>query len=342
MSMQLKSKRDIWAKRARTWVFAAVCGAWAAGAHCAVRVDLFQATVPLVERTEAGQTAAFQAAMRGVLVRVTGRRGGDQDPGLAPLVTDARRYVQQFRGAPDNQLWVAFDAAAIERWLSQNGQPLWGRDRPSTFVWLAISSGAGTGYVATRDDQSELKNSLDALAAERGIPLIWPGTADLQANHVDYGAINNLSATTLADIARHLGADAVLIGRAGAPLAAANVRWVHVFQDRSSEFSGAGAGVERAADAYAALFATSGAPAPVDIEVTGMADVRSYAGVQSYLESLTFVTHVAVRAMSGDTVQFRLTTRGGADALQRALALGGRLEAAEGGDGGVPRFRLRR
>jgi len=231
MSMQLKSKRDIWAKRARTWVFAAVCGAWAAGAHCAVRVDLFQATVPLVERTEAGQTAAFQAAMRGVLVRVTGRRGGDQDPGLAPLVTDARRYVQQFRGAPDNQLWVAFDAAAIERWLSQNGQPLWGRDRPSTFVWLAISSGAGTGYVATRDDQSELKNSLDALAAERGIPLIWPGTADLQANHVDYGAINNLSATTLADIARHLGADAVLIGRAGAPLAAANVRWVHVFQD---------------------------------------------------------------------------------------------------------------
>ena len=58
-------------------------------------------------------------------------------PRLSPLLGNARRYVQQYRGAPDSQVWVAFDGAAIERWLTQNGQPLWGHERPTTLVWLA-------------------------------------------------------------------------------------------------------------------------------------------------------------------------------------------------------------
>lgn len=310
------------------------------GARASVRVDLYQVAVPLADRSEAAQAAAFQAAMRAVLVRVTGRRGADQDAGLAPLLNDARRYVQQYRPAPDGQLTVAFDAAAIDRWLAQNGQPLWGRERPSTFVWLAVATGGGA--VVTRDDTSELKMSIDVQAAERGIPLMWPSNADLQTNHVDYAALGNLAPSTLLEIARRQGADAVLIGHAANATALANVRWVHLFQDRSSEFSGSGQGVEHAADTYAAVFVASGAPAPVDIEVTGIADVRAYAAVQTYLESLTFVSRVAVQAMSGDTVRLRLTTRGGADSLQQALKLGGRLEAVAAGDDGVQRFRLRR
>src|SRR3984957_17090508 len=43
------------------------------------RVDLFQAQAPLDGRSEVAQTAAFQAAMRIVLVRVTGRRTADED-----------------------------------------------------------------------------------------------------------------------------------------------------------------------------------------------------------------------------------------------------------------------
>ena len=53
---------------------------------------------PLADRTEAAQTEAFQTAMKTVLVRVTGRRSAEDDPALAPLVANARRYVQQYRG----------------------------------------------------------------------------------------------------------------------------------------------------------------------------------------------------------------------------------------------------
>jgi len=78
--------------------------------------------------------------MKIVLVRVTGRRSAADDPALAPLVGNARRYVQQYRGTPDNQVWVSFDGPAIERWLTQNGQPLWGHERPTTFVWLTAQT----------------------------------------------------------------------------------------------------------------------------------------------------------------------------------------------------------
>ncbi len=304
------------------------------------RAELYQATAPITDRSEAAQTAAFQTAMKTVLVRVTGRRSADEDPALAPLVAVARRYVQQYRTAPDNQLWVSFDGPAIERWLTQNGQPLWGHERPTTFVWLAIQTGAQSGSVITADDTSELKSSLDAAAALRGVPLLWPSAADLQKNHVDYSAVNP-AAPALGDLGRRLGGEGVLIGRATNNTASANVRWTHLFQDRSSEFSGSMEGINRTADLYAGLFAASGNLGSVDIEVTGIGDLREYANVETYLESLTFISHVNVVALTGDTIRFRLTTRGGAESLQRTLSLNGKLQPIAAGDNGIQRFQLR-
>jgi hypothetical protein len=118
------------------------------------------------------------------------------------------------------------------------------------------------------------------------------------------------------------------------------VRWTLLFQDHSSEFSGTLEGVNRTADLYAGLFAASGSLAPVDIEVIGVGDVRQYANLQAYLESLSFISRVNVAALTGDTVRFRLTTRGGAESLQRALSLNGQLQPIAAGDNGVLRFQL--
>ncbi len=324
-------------------VGAACCGD---AAFALTRTEIYQATVPVTDRSEGAQSAAFQAAMRIVLIRVTGRRTADEDAAFAPLLGNARRYVQQYRGAPDGQLWVAFDGPAIERWLTQNGQPLWGRERPLTFVWLGELTGPQAGTLVTAEDTSELKGAVDAAAELRGVPLLWPSAADLQKNHLDYSSLGGAAAasgvSSLADIAHRLGADAVLIGRASNATAAASVRWTHLFQDRSSEFSGTAEGVNRAADLYAGLFAASGSLAPIDIEVSGIADLRDYAAVQTYLESLTFISHVSVQALTGDVVRYRLTTRGGIESLQHTLAMNSRLQSLPAGDNGVQRFQLRR
>jgi hypothetical protein len=306
------------------------------------RAELYQATAPVANQSEAARSTAFAAALRIVLVRVTGRRTAEEDPTLAPLINNAGRYVQQYRVAPDNQLWVAFDGAAIERWLTQHGQPLWGGERPATVVWLAVQTGPQAGTVVTADDVSELKTALDAAAVVRGAPLLWPSAADLQQDHLDYAALIGASPSTLAELGHRLGGEGTLIGRATNATLAAGVHWTFLFQDRSSEFSGAVDGVNRAADTYAGIFAVSGTLGAVDIEVTGVTDLRDYALVQRYLESLTFIARVGVEALNGDTVRFRLTTRGGPEPLQHALALDGRLQPIATGDNGVQRFQLRR
>jgi len=307
----------------------------------AIRSDLFQATAPLADRSEAAQSTAFQTALRTVLIRVTGRRTAGEDPALAPLVNEARRFVQQYRAAADHEVWVAFDAAAVERWLAQNGQPVWGRERPTTLVWLAVQTDAQSGTVLTQGDSSELKTQLNAAAEERGITLLWPSSADLQNNKLDYAAVMSAPPATLAALARRLGADGTLVGQANNPGAAASVRWTHVFQDHSAEYTGALEGVQRAADTYAALFATSGNFTPVEIEVSGVGDVRQYAEALNYLESLAFISHLSVETLAGDTVRFRLTTRGGPEPLHRALSLNGLLEPDASTDGGIQRFHLR-
>jgi len=55
-------------------------------------------------------------------------------------------------------------------------------------------------------------------------------------------------------------------------------------------------------------------------------NLTDYAYVQSYLESLAIISHVGVESLSGNVVRFRLTTRGGAEALHNALPLSGRLQ----------------
>ena len=304
------------------------------------RVELYQATAPLLERSEAGQEAAFEAALRTVLIKVTGRRGVDQDPSLAALIASARRYVQQYRAAPDNQLWVAFDGAALDRWLTQNNQPLWGGERPTTFVWLTVPTGQA-GTVITADDTSPIKGDATAAAAQRGVPVLWPTSAELSRNHLDYAAVAAATPATLTELAHRFGGEGVLIGRVANSGDATAVRWVYLYQDHSSDFSGPPAeAVNRAADTYAGLYAVSGTLAPVDIEVAGIADLKDYASVQSYLESLSFISHVGVDSLSGNTVRFRLTARGGAESLQHALALNGRLQPIATGENGIQRFQL--
>jgi hypothetical protein len=304
------------------------------------RAEMYQATTAVSDRSEAAQSAAFQNAMRTVLIRVTGRRSADEDPALGPLISNARRYVQQYRAAPDSQLWVAFDGPAIERWLTQNGQPLWGHERPTTLVLLAVQTGAQNGSVSATEDSSELKAAIDAAAVARGLPLVWPSGAELQKYHIDFATVNNGSPSAFADIGRRLGSEGILVGRAAGAAANVNIRWTHLFQDRSSEYSGTLEGVNRAADLYAGLFAASGSLVPVDIEVIGVSDLRDYASLETYLESLTFISHVSVESLTGDTVRFRLATRGGGDSLQRALSLNGRLQPVAAGETGIQRFQL--
>ena len=301
---------------------------------------MYQATAPARRPLRRGDSAAFQTAMKTVLIRVTGRRNADEDPALAPLVSNARRYVQQYRAAPDDQVWVAFDGPAIERWLTQNGQPLWGHERPTTLVLLGG---------ANRRAKRQRRDHRRYLRAQNG---------DRCRGYGARFAADVAQRRRTAEIPYRLrgGERGLAVHFGGNWAAHGQRRGAHRTRERREREC------QCALDAFVSgskqrilrhlgrresrrrfvrrLFAASGELVPVDIEVSGLNDLRDYASLESYLESLTFISHVSVESLSGDTVRFRLATRGGVDSLQRALSLNGRLQPVAAGENGIQRFQL--
>jgi hypothetical protein len=307
-----------------------------AGPHASAATfpGMYEATVPLSERSERGQAEAVRDALKVVLVRVTGRREAASDPAVASLVEDARRYVQQFRVIGGNQFFAGFDGARIERALVEAGQPLWGHERPATLV--VVVDETGRRIVQAGESDSSLRNAVERSAAARGLPLIWPD-ASRPVDVADLGTQN------VASIQQAYGADAVLLGRLAR---GGQARWTLFHGTEPTEWIGSlEDGVHGAADTFASLFAaatTTPGGLDVAISVSGIDGVRDYASVTSYLESLSLISSLAVEQLAGDTVLYRARVQGDADRLARAIALGQRLVPADSMPGSAElRFRLR-
>src|SRR5579863_1345522 len=81
-----------------------LCAAAASGAPVP---SLYAAIVP-----DADPQRAAQLAMRDVLVRLVGTREAADDPALAGLIEDAKRYVQLERNTTRGATQVIFDGPA--------------------------------------------------------------------------------------------------------------------------------------------------------------------------------------------------------------------------------------
>jgi hypothetical protein len=297
-------------------------------AQAVIVAGLYEATVPLAERSERGQGEALQEAMRQVLVRVTGQRNAAYEPALAPLVNSARSYVQQFRVVGASQFFAGFDGAKLERLIVEAGQPIWGQERPRTLVWLEPMDGAGRPIVDERS-LSTMRSALDRVAELRGLPLVWPPNARARES----AGAADASSERLGALADEYAVDAVLLGRAsGSSTGGWRVRWTLFYGGERSEWSGPlEEGAHGAADTFAGLFATGAAQGDVAvvIDVSGVYSLKAYAQVTDYLESLTLIRTLGVDELAGDRVVYRAEVRGGAARLARAIDLGKRLERTQ-------------
>ncbi len=126
----------------------------------------------------------------------------------------------------------------------------------------------------------------------------------------------------LAGVASGTGANAVL-------------RWTLVQGSESSQWRGsAEEGPQGAADWFAREFTTEAGAAEgalVAITVSGVGNLRAYAAVTEYLQSLTLVSALHVDEVAGDNVVYRARVQGGSERLARAIGLGGRLEPVSNG-----------
>jgi hypothetical protein len=294
-----------------TWVCLLAWSAQAATVN-----NLYEASVPI----ERGRDAALQEALRTVLVRASGRRDAPNQLGAA--LTNPRQYMR-FESTAAGTLTAGFDSGSVDKLLADAGLPIWGRERPSALIWLRINEADGTSRWVT--DVPSLERDLVVRTAQaRGLPIVWPrGEAEEQSL-----AAASTDAASLLQMATRYGANAVLLGQARRDgLGGLRVRWTLASGDGAADAEGGlEEGVHLAADTFARAYAASGgALADVRLEVSGVSDLNAYAETLNYLEGLTLVRAVAVEEVAGDVMRFKLTVRGNAQTLTRAIALGNRL-----------------
>jgi hypothetical protein len=299
---------------------------WRVGAEVAV----FQAVVPLAGATEADRNAGFGEALRSAAVRASGQRNAGSNPVIAAAAADPSRYVQQYSTSADHMLKVGFDAQAVDGLLQKAQLPFWPLERPDTVVLLFVPSVAGGQRAVFASESVPERIEVERAALARGLPVTWPQQA-VQVQQVRAALAGGQSAFTPGD----WGGKALLAGVGSG----GSIAWVFTEGGRSVRLDGSPQdAVDLAADTLAAVYApaSSRAISTIGIRVGGMTDVRAYAGLIDYLESLSLVRAVGVTGVDDRVVSLDVTMRGDLQLLRRIAALGSHLAPAAAAADGAP------
>jgi hypothetical protein len=324
---------------------------------------LYEAEVPSADQSVPARQQATAAALRAVLVKLTGDRHAPEAAAMTPLLGAAERFVQQFRygeaavpgaepGAPakkEMRLWVRFDEDALNRELRAQGVPIWEHERPSVLLWLAIAGAGGRAW-ATAEEHGPFLSIIDARAAARGIPLLYPlfdleDGAALEVSDV-WGGF----AGPVLEASRRYNADAVLAATLESPVPGIwEARWTAYLGAETQSWTGEGdlpellleEGLDGMADLLAARYAGTrgtGEASSFDITILNVESVDHYARALKYLQSLNSVAAVQVAEVREGQVRFSLRVHGGEAALAQAITLGRTLEHIDGAAGGTYRL----
>jgi hypothetical protein len=340
----------------------AVYACWALGlaasfAAAAVEVTgLYEAEVPVASQDAVERAAASRAALAEVLVKVSGSAEVAQRPELKSLLEQAEQWVQRYQyraappatgattagaqGAPTRLLWMSFDRQTVNQRLSDAGLPVWGVNRPSILLWVAVEDG-GKRYLVGGDNRPDLQGSVNAEARRRGLSLNLP-LLDLQ----DQGSLavadvwGDFSEMILKASERYQP-DAVLVGRVYAVAADKwQSHWTLYHRGSVSSWESAeglqdeavAAGIDGAAEQLAKRYAlelTPGIGDSVLLTVENVATLTDYARVTHYLQSLDPVAEVQVARVEGAKVSYRLKVRGQTQGLIQTIAWGKTLAPSQ-------------
>lgn len=170
--------------------------------------DLFEAEVPVEGQGAEQREEAIQAAFVQMLIKVTGNRNIGSRSEIKVDISQAQRYVQQYRyrlasfqtdvmtndatGAagkvklkqigkdeintqtqPSRLLKVTFDQQAVSGLLRERRLPVWSANRPAPLVWLGLEQNRKRRLMLPERDV-ELMTVLRQTAEQRGLPLIFP------------------------------------------------------------------------------------------------------------------------------------------------------------------------
>jgi len=303
---------------------------------------LYRVELPVESQSREERKRASGAALERVIQRITGDTAAFNEPVVQVALRAPERYLRQFSYFQDDStdqqfLRLLFDQSLLNRLLRQAKQPIWGDNRPSLMMWVAVE-GAGERSLISAAEDSIWQSAVKRAGQDSGVPILLP-LMDLQdESSISVMDVWGLFRGKLEEASLRYRSEAVLGGRLyqQAPEQWAG-RWLLVFNGEAVSFTTSPTTMENSASEALAQVAnimveryaidtTAADASQIKLAVQGVKTLQDYARVQAYLKGFAMVHNVAVSHVEGERLTLALSIEGEWSKLKDLIALDKKLQ----------------
>ena len=271
-------------------------------------LNLYSGEALVNSQSELDRKEAIPEALIQVLQKLSGQREMPSSPALDEALNNAERlllsyrYINVDRVDPDgtiiqeSRLIAQFMQPEIDSVIKQAGLPRWKQERPEVQLWIVIDDGLNRELKPV--EFSYAWESLEEIAAMRGLPVGWPELDEEEVQLVDMRLVWGGFTDYLIERGAPADGVAIIAARRDGPewtlrwnLTSSGQNWSWRNKDRELMFALA-EGVHEMTDRIVALntiAAEEQGESSVDVTIGELNGARDYLACLEYLQNLSVV-----------------------------------------------------
>ncbi|MFT5211046.1 MAG: hypothetical protein ACI9CE_002777 [Flavobacterium sp.] len=306
--------------------------------------DLYVADVYVTSQSVDQLKSGARSGLIQVLTRVSGSNAVQQNPIVSNALRNPSAYYYQYSyQASDKEFQIGdqtvaarvlrlrFEPSSIAKLLRSAGYPVWGSNRPSILLWLAINDEEGR-RILSESDHSELNIALSMHSKSRGLPLLYP-LLDLEdESNISTAEVWGAFLGRVEQASARYNPDVMLSARIQkSENGEWSGSWYYHVDDKWREFSDFALSadelvleiVDLLVEDLAGLYTVDSSESLIEFRVEGINNLEDYAALSKYLQSLTPVLDSFVLLVDGDEgeVVFQLKTEGRVEQLIEIISI---------------------
>jgi len=328
--------------------------------------------VPVFSQSSRERKEATRKAFEELLIRITGKRDILGMEASQKLLARSRRYVRSFRyemlpppveienematdetensqtdaeveeekPQPTQKIIVSFDEKAVKNSLWKNKLPVWGKTRPRTLIWIAISENEQRMLL----DASEVTPLLELIkqqAERRGVPVVYPKLDQQDQEQVNVTDVWGGYKEPVFNASQRYAPEAVIAAQFFLDqFGVWQTRW-RMYQANEETLWQSSApqlaavvneGIDKLASLLADRYAQVSGGEDSNkflIHISDVSNLADYDKINRYLTSLSVIKNADLAQIQSNELTYELELRSNAKALKQAIALGKTLAAQD-------------
>lgn len=341
-------------------------------AQTATLTKLYEVSVPVFSQSSRERKEATRKAFEELLIRITGKRDILGMEASQKLLARSRRYVRSFRyemlpppveienematdetensqtdaeveeekPQPTQKIIVSFDEKAVKNSLWKNKLPVWGKTRPRTLIWIAISENEQRMLL----DASEVTPLLELIkqqAERRGVPVVYPKLDQQDQEQVNVTDVWGGYKEPVFNASQRYAPEAVIAAQFFLDqFGVWQTRW-RMYQANEETLWQSSApqlaavvneGIDKLASLLADRYAQVSGGEDSNkflIHISDVSNLADYDKINRYLTSLSVIKNADLAQIQSNELTYELELRSNAKALKQAIALGKTLAAQD-------------